>query len=60
MYDVKRSARGATRNNLIFNDVCIFRVVKTLTLKMPKPLLLSGLQVAHAVKWFQENMLPGW
>lgn len=25
---------------------------------MPKPLLLGGLQVAHAVKWFQENMLP--
>lgn len=33
-YDVKRDTWGAPRNNLIFNDVCIFRVGDPATLKM--------------------------
>lgn len=37
----KRSARGATRNNLIFNDVCIFRVGDPVTLKMLNPLIVN-------------------
>ena len=41
MYDVKRSARGATRNNLIFNDVRIFRVGDPATLKMLNLFIIS-------------------
>ena len=40
---------GAVRKLLIITALGIFRVAKTPTLKMPKPLLLSGLQVALAV-----------
>ena len=41
--------RGAVRKLLIITALGIFRVAKTPTLKMPKYLLLSGLQVARAV-----------
>ena len=44
MYDVKRSARGATRNNLIFNDVRIFRVGDPATLKMLNLFIVSLLR----------------
>ena len=40
--------RGATRKLLIITALGIFRVAKTPTLKMPKLLLPSGLQVALA------------
>lgn len=46
MYDVKRSARGATRNNLIFNDVSIFRVGDSATLKMLNSFIVSLLRGA--------------
>ena len=44
---------GAARKLLIITALGIFRVVKIPTLKMPKSLLLSGLQVAlaGAVLW---------
>ena len=44
---------GVTRKLLIITALAIFRVVKIPTLKMPKPLLFSGLQVAlaEAVLW---------
>ena len=41
--------RGAARKLLIITALTVFRVVKIPTLKMPKLLLLSGLQVARAV-----------
>ena len=41
--------RGAARKLLIITALAIFRVVKIPTLKIPKYLLLSGLQVALAV-----------
>ena len=41
--------RGAARKLLIITALGIFRVAKIPTLKMPKYLLLSGLQVALAV-----------
>ena len=41
--------RGAVRKLLIVTDLGVFRVVKIPTLKMPKYLLLSGLQAALAV-----------
>ena len=41
--------RGAARKLLIITALGIFRVAKMPTLKMPKYLLLSGLQVALAV-----------
>ena len=40
---------GAARKLLIITALGIFRVVKMSTLKMPKLLLLSGLQAALAV-----------
>ena len=40
--------RGAACKLLIITALAIFRVAKTSTLKMPKRLLLSGLQVALA------------
>ena len=45
--------RGAARKLLIIIALAVFRVVKIPTLKMPKRLLLSGLQVAlaEAVLW---------
>ena len=45
--------RGAARKLLIIIALTVFRVVKIPTLKMPKRLLLSGLQVAlaEAVLW---------
>ena len=45
--------RGAARKLLIITALGIFRVAKTPTLKIPKYLLLSGLQVAlaEAVLW---------
>lgn len=46
VYDVKRSARGATRNNLIFNDVRIFRVGDPATLKMLNSFIISLLRGA--------------
>ena len=46
---------GAARKLLIITALAIFRVVKIPTLKMPKSLLLSGLQVALA-----EAMLWSW
>lgn len=42
----KRSCRGATRNNLIFNDVCIFRVGDPVTLKMLNSFIVSLLRGA--------------
>ena len=42
----KRSARGATRNNLIFNDVRIFRVGDPATLKMLNSFIVSLLRGA--------------
>jgi len=39
---------GAVRKSLIITALAVFRVVKIPTLKMPKSLLLSGLQVALA------------
>ena len=49
---LKRSARGATRNNLIFNDVCIFRVGDPVTLKMLNPFIVSLLRGAPNGKPF--------
>ena len=46
VYDVKRRARGATRNNLIFNDVRIFRVGDPVTLKMLNSFMVSLLRGA--------------
>ena len=40
---------GAARKSLIITALAVFGVVKIPTLKTPKPLLLSGLQVALAV-----------
>ena len=37
---------GATRNNLIFNDVCIFRVGDPATLKMLNSFIVSLLRGA--------------
>lgn len=42
----KRSCWGATRNNLIFNDVCIFRVGDPATLKMLNSFIVSLLRGA--------------
>lgn len=42
----KRSCWGAPRNNLIFNDVCIFRVGNPATLKMLNPFIVSLLRGA--------------
>lgn len=46
VYDVKRYTRGATRNNLIFNDVRIFRVGDPATLKMLNSFIISLLRGA--------------
>lgn len=46
VYDVKRDTWGAPRNNLIFNDVCIFRVGDPATLKMLNPFIVSLLRGA--------------
>lgn len=43
----KRSCWGATRNNLIFNDVCIFRVGDPVTLKMLNSFIISLLRGAQ-------------
>lgn len=43
---MKRDTWGATRNNLIFNDVCIFRVGDPVTLKMLNPFIVSLLRGA--------------
>lgn len=48
----KRSCWGATRNNLIFNDVCIFRVGDPATLKMLNPFIVSLLRGAPNGKTF--------
>lgn len=45
----KRSCWGATRNNLIFNDVCIFRVGDPATLKMLNSFIVSLLRGAPYV-----------
>ena len=37
---------GAVRKSLIITALAVFGIVKIPTLKTPKPLLLSGLQVA--------------
>lgn len=42
----KRSCWGATRNNLIFNDVRIFRVGDPVTLKMLNSFIVSLLRGA--------------
>lgn len=43
---LRREAVGATRNNLIFNDVCIFRVGDPATLKMLNSFIISLLRGA--------------
>ena len=48
----KRSCWGATRNNLIFNDVRIFRVGDPATLKMLNSFIVSLLRGAPAGKPF--------
>lgn len=45
----KRGCWGATRNNLIFNDVRIFRVGDPATLKMLNSLIVSLLRGAPYV-----------
>ena len=46
----KRSCWGATRNNLIFNDVRIFRVGDPVTLKMLNSFIVSLLRGAPYVE----------
>lgn len=55
----KRSCWGATRNNLIFNDVCIFRVGDPATLKMLNSFIVSLLRGAPNGKPFSGLFLLG-
>lgn len=56
----KRSCWGATRNNLIFNDVRIFRVGDPATLKMLNSFIISLLRGApQLVNLFQDYFHSG-
>lgn len=49
----REAVGGATRNNLIFNDVCIFRVGDPVTLKMLNTFIVSLLRGAPNGKPFR-------
>lgn len=55
----KRSCWGATRNNLIFNDVRIFRVGDPVTLKMLNSFIVSLLRGAPYCLLFNREPFSG-